>query len=99
VHKAVCDHFVRKPKRIKEYEAQGGRVYVTHIIKDYENNRWDNVKYITHDELVTTEERVEIAKRTWETRKDRYGKTGTRKGLKKTLKNKIIKNKHHEIII
>ena len=95
VHRAVAEAFVRKPKKVKEYEANGGKVYATHIIKDYENNRSNNIKWITHIELINSADRQEIAERAWLKRKHTYGSTGTKKGLLKQTYNQIINKEHH----
>jgi len=95
VHRAVAEAFVRKSKKVRDYEAAGGKVYATHIIKDYENNRSDNVKWITHSELMKSGDRQKIAERAWLKRKHVYGYSGTEKGLLKQTYNQIIKKEHH----
>lgn len=78
VHRAVCDHFVEKPEHIILYEKNGGRICATHIVKDYTNNRFDNVKWITTTELIKTQpNRLANPTKGWETRKLIYGKTGS----------------------
>lgn len=55
IHRAVADHFVKKPKRILETEKKGGKIYASHIVKNYENNRFDNIRFITHLQLIRSQ--------------------------------------------
>ena len=83
VHRAVCDHFVDKPDHIILYEKAGGRVCATHIVKDYENNRFDNVKWITQTELIQSQpNRKANPTKSWKTRREIYGSTGSKPDAK-----------------
>ncbi len=94
IHRAVCDHFVEKPKHIVEYENDGGHICASHIIKDYENNRFDNVKWITQIELIQSQpNRLANPTKAWETRREIYGSTGANSEAKtgKCRKPKVEK--------
>lgn len=72
-HKAVADHFCHKPKYIQEIEKNGGAVYASHIIKDYTNNRYDNVRFISHQDLIRSQpNRLKDPKKSWRTRREKY---------------------------
>jgi len=84
LHRAVADHFARKTKKIKDYEAEGGRIHATHIVKDYNNNCVTNVKFITHSELISSQPGGEgRVHRAWLTRRHRYGQSGFKKTKEK----------------
>jgi len=74
IHRAVADHFVKKPKYIKELEKEGRAIYATHIVKDHSNNRWDNVRWIGHLDLIRSQpNRLKNPTKHWETRREKYG--------------------------
>ena len=76
IHRAVADHFVEKPQYIQELEAQGRAIYASHIVKDYENNRWDNLRFISHRDLMRSQpQRLKNPTKHWETRRKKYGNT------------------------
>lgn len=77
VHKAVADHFVEKPNYIIEYEKAGGHICASHIIKDYTNNRFDNVKWQTQVELIQNQPNRDYSKN-WIKRRKLYGSSGSR---------------------
>jgi hypothetical protein len=73
IHKAVADHFVYKPGYIRKAEAEGKKVYATHIKKNYNNNRFDNVKFITFLELIRSQpKRIADPCKSWRTRREKY---------------------------
>ena len=68
IHKAVGDHFITKKKNA---------LYVTHKIKDYDNNDRSNLMWITHKELMNMQpKRLLNPIKSWETRRKLYGKSG-----------------------
>lgn len=74
IHRAVADHFVKKPKYIIELEKQGRAIYASHIVKDYENNRWDNIRFISHQDLMRSQpNRLKNPTKLWKTRREKYG--------------------------
>lgn len=76
IHRAVADHWVKKPKHIKELEKQGRAIYASHIIKDHTNNRWKNIRWISHLELIRSQpQRLKNPTKSWETRRIKYGNT------------------------
>ncbi len=78
VHRAVADHFVKKPKRIIDYEKNGGHICATLIVKDYTNNSYKNIKWITQAELIQTQpNRLANPTKAWGTRRVIYGSTGS----------------------
>jgi len=82
LHRAVADHFIKKPYNIIEYENKGGTIYATHIIKDYANNRYDNIKWIMGSELTAHQpNRLADPTKSWRTRRELYGRSGTPKKL------------------
>lgn len=73
-HRAVADHFVKKPKYIRELEKEGRAIYASHIVKDYSNNRWDNVRFISQLDLIRNQpNRLKHPTKAWETRREKYG--------------------------
>jgi hypothetical protein len=74
IHRAVADHFVRKPKYIQELEKEGKAIFASHIVKDYENNRWDNIRFISHLDLIRSQpNRLKNPTKHWDTRRKKYG--------------------------
>lgn len=72
-HRAVADHFCHKPKYIRELEKNGHAVYASHIIKDYTNNRYDNVRFISHKDLMRSQpNRLKDPTKSWRTRREKY---------------------------
>ena len=99
IHKAVCDHFVDKPKHIKEYENNGGHICASHIVKDYTNNRFDNVKWITSTELIQNQpNRLANPTKAWETRRKLYGYSGEKPKEKVELYNSEVVDDYLELI-
>jgi hypothetical protein len=78
VHKAVADHFVTKSNDILLAEIEGKSTCATHIIKNYYNNRYDNVRWITLGDVIRTQpKRLADSTKSWRTRRKLYGKSGT----------------------
>jgi hypothetical protein len=74
IHRAVCDHFVHKPKYIRELEKQGRAIYASHIVKNHTNNRWDNLRFISHLDLIRSQpNRLRNPTKHWDTRREKYG--------------------------
>lgn len=74
IHRAVADHFVKKSRYLKDFEKNGGLLHATHIVKDYSNNRYDNVKFITHGKLIRSQPNRKIdPDKSWRTRRQKYG--------------------------
>jgi hypothetical protein len=86
IHRAVADHFVKKSPYHKGVENKGGHLYATHIIKDFTNNRYDNVKYISQGQLIRSQpKRIADPTKAWRTRKEKYGNsTGSAEKPKKS---------------
>jgi hypothetical protein len=77
IHRAVADHFVKKPKHILAAEAAGFRIYASHIVKDYSNNTYANLRFITQKELMNSQpKRLADPTKSWRTRRALYGKSG-----------------------
>ena len=51
IARAVADHFVKKPRYIQDIVDKGGKVYASHIVKDYTNNTKDNLMWKSYEEL------------------------------------------------
>ena len=80
IHKAVADHFVPKPFIHDAGNSLTNYQYATHIVADYQNNTESNIMWITHWELMERQpQRPGAASRSWETRREKYGKSGTPK--------------------
>jgi hypothetical protein len=74
IHRAVADHFVNKPKHIQELEKEGRKIYASHIKKDHQNNRWDNIRWIGQLELIRSQpKRLADPTKSWRTRRKKYG--------------------------
>lgn len=74
IHRAVADHFVEKPNAILLAEIEERKIYASHIVKDYTNNRLDNLHFITHKELIRSQpQRLKHPTKHWETRRKKYG--------------------------
>lgn len=79
LHKAVADHFIDKPVDILLAESEGKKTCATHIVKDYSNNRFDNVKWITMGDVIKVQpNRLADPTKSWRTRKAIYGYSGSR---------------------
>jgi len=90
IHKAVADHFVPKPFMHDVGSTLTNYQYATHIEPDYENNTESNIMWITYYELMERQpHRPGAAHRSWKTRRELYGKSGT---------NKLSKNKKHSLV-
>jgi hypothetical protein len=73
IHRAVADHFVYKQVHIKKAEKEGKKIYASHIVKDYENNRYDNIRFITQLELIRSQpNRLANPTKHWKTRREKY---------------------------
>lgn len=57
LQKAVGDHFVEKPKINTELYQ-----FTTHINDDYNNNRYDNIKWVTKEDLTIMEQKTKFKK-------------------------------------
>lgn len=85
IHKAVADHFVSKPNHILLAEIEGKTTCASHIIKDYSNNRYDNIMWKTMGEIISTQPvRLADPTKSWRTRRKIYGKSGSKQ--KTTIK-------------
>lgn len=66
LQRAVADHFVRVPSKLHKYSSN--------ISGDYDNNRADNIMWITHKQLMNRQpKRKENPTKAWETRRAKYG--------------------------
>lgn len=78
IHRLVADHFIEKPPRIVDREEAGGTVYASHIEKDYTNNHYTNIRWITHRDLINSQpKRLADPTKAWRTRREKYGKSGS----------------------
>lgn len=79
IHKAVADHFVSKPDDILLAEMEGKKTCATLIVKDYSNNRYDNIKWTTLSDVIRTQpNRLADPSKSWRTRKQVYGFSGSK---------------------
>lgn len=79
IHKAVADHFVSKPNHILLAEIEGKATCASHIVKDYSNNRYDNIMWKTMSEIISTQPvRLADPTKSWRTRRKIYGKSGSK---------------------
>lgn len=69
IHKVVAELFIPKPSK--------KHIYVTHIDGNYYNNHMNNLKWITHKELMANQPlRKMDPTKAWRTRRKKYGKSG-----------------------
>lgn len=72
IHKEVANHFLPAPNK--------NQIYVTHIDDNCNNNHVENLKWITHKELMSRQpNRIKEPNKSWETRRKLYGKSGSSK--------------------
>jgi len=95
IHKALAEHFIPLPASHNANISKLNYQYVTHINGNCIDNSIDNLKWITHLELINLQpKRKANPKKAWETRKEKYGYTSSpakdKNKVKKILKERPV---------